>query len=67
MKCMECPIKYVGEKGRIFYTRYEEHIQAIRNNNGNSGFFNHVLSTGHTYGSITDTMNIKSDKHLNTL
>jgi hypothetical protein len=34
------------------------YMQAITNNNGNSRYMNHILSTRHTYGSITDTMNI---------
>jgi hypothetical protein len=71
MKCMDCPLKYIGQTGRTFYTTYEEHIQAIRNNNCNSGYSNNIVSTGHTYWSITNTMNIirtqKKAKHLNTL
>jgi hypothetical protein len=49
MKCMDCPLKDVGQTGRIFYTRYKEHTLEIRNNNDNSGYSNHILSTGHTY------------------
>jgi hypothetical protein len=41
--------------GRTFNIRYKEHIQAIRNNNSNSGYSNHIPNTGHTYGTITDT------------
>jgi hypothetical protein len=33
-------------------------MQKFRNNNGNSGYSNHILSTGHMYGDITDIMNI---------
>jgi hypothetical protein len=70
MKCMDCPLKYVGQTGRIFYTKYKEHTQSIRDNNGNSGYSNYILSTGHLYASITDTMNgtktEKSRKHLIT-
>jgi hypothetical protein len=47
------------------------HIQAIRNKNSNSGYSNHILSMGHAYWSVTDTMKImkieKKGKHLNTL
>jgi hypothetical protein len=71
VKCMDCPLKYAGQTGRIFYSRYKEHIQTIRNNNINSGYSNHILSTRHAYGSITDTMEIMETerklKHLNTL
>jgi hypothetical protein len=41
------------------------------NNNGKSGYSNHILNTGHAYGSIADTIKIieikKKVKHLNTL
>jgi hypothetical protein len=56
------PLKYIGQAGRTFYTRYKEHIQAIRSNNGNSGYSNHVLNTGYAYGSITDTMKIVKNR-----
>jgi hypothetical protein len=50
---------------------HKEHIQTIRNNNSKSGYSNHILSTGHTYGTITNTMKIvktgKKGRHLNTL
>jgi hypothetical protein len=70
MKCLNCPLKYVGQIGRIFNTRYKKHIHAIRSNNANSGYSNHILSTGHTYGTITEygchRMGRKG-RHLNTL
>jgi hypothetical protein len=58
MKHMDCPLKYVGQIGRKFQTRYKEHIRTIRNNNDKSGYSNHILNAGHAYGSITDTMKI---------
>jgi hypothetical protein len=58
MKCIDCPLKYVGQTGRTFNTRYKEHIHDIRSNNSNTGYANHILNTGHTYGTITDTMEI---------
>jgi hypothetical protein len=71
MKCMDCPLKYIEQTGRTFKTRYKEHIQAIRNNNSNSGYSKHILNTGHTCGSITDTMKTlktqRKERHLNTL
>lgn len=61
---MERPLKYTGQTGQTFYTRYEEHIQVIRNSNSNSGYSNHILSTGDIYGCITDTMKIaKTEKN----
>jgi hypothetical protein len=71
MRCMDCPLKYIGQMGRIFKARYKEHIQAIRNNNSNSGYSKHILNTGHTYGSVTNTTKVlktqRKGKHLNTL
>jgi hypothetical protein len=71
MKCLDCPLKYIGQTGRTFHTRYKEHIHAVRNNNSNSGYSNHILNTGHKYGKTTDTMDIirthRKGKHLNTL
>jgi hypothetical protein len=71
MKYLDYPLQYIGQTCREFHTRYREHIQAIRSNNGNSGYSNHILNTGHTYGNITDTMEIikteKKGKHMNTL
>jgi hypothetical protein len=65
------PLKYIGQGGRIFNLRYREHIQAIRSNCSKSGYSNHILNTGHTYGTITDTIDVmrigKKSWHLNTL
>jgi hypothetical protein len=51
-------LKYTGQIGRIFNTRYKDHIQAIRNINSTSGYSNRILNTGHTHRTITDTMDI---------
>jgi hypothetical protein len=71
MKCLDCPLKYIGQTGKTFDIRYKEHIHAIRNNIGNSGYSNHILDTGHTYGTTADTMEIirtgRKGRHLNTL
>jgi hypothetical protein len=71
MKYLDCPLKYIGQTGRTFHTRCKEHTHAIRSNNGNSGYSYHIPNTGHTYGIITDTMDVikKENKgtHLNTL
>jgi hypothetical protein len=71
MKCMDCPLKYVGQTGRTFNTRYKEHIHDNRSNNSNTGHANHILNTGHTYGTITDTMEIiktgRRGRYLNTI
>ena len=38
MKCLDCPLKYVGQTGRTFKIRYKEHIHDIKSNSGNSSF-----------------------------
>jgi hypothetical protein len=67
----ELPLKYIRQTGRSFNARYEEHICDIRHNSSNSGYSNHILNTGHSYGSIRNTMKIikaeRKGKHLNTL
>jgi hypothetical protein len=71
LKCIDYPLKYVGQTGRTFNTRYKEHIHNIRTNNSNTGYANHILNTGHTYGTITDIMEImkieRKGRYLNTL
>jgi hypothetical protein len=70
MKCLDCSLKYVGQTGRTSDTRYKEHIHDIRNNNRNTGYSNHTLNTGHTYGTVTESMEIittgKMGIYLNT-
>jgi hypothetical protein len=70
MKCLDYPLKYVGQTGRMFNTRYKEHIHAVKSNNANSGYSNHILSTGYIYGTITDTVDVirmgRKGRHLNT-
>jgi hypothetical protein len=67
---MDFPLKYIGQTARTFYTRYKEHIEAIRNKS-NLGYSNHILSTGRANGGVTDTMKIMKlegkGKRLNTL
>jgi hypothetical protein len=36
----------------------KEHIHDIRHNNGNTGYSEHMLNTGHTYGTMENTMDI---------
>jgi hypothetical protein len=71
MKFLDCPLKYIGQTGRIFNIRYREHIHEVRTNNSNSGYSNHILGMGHKYGTIKDTMDIVrtggKGRHPNTL
>jgi hypothetical protein len=71
IKCLVCPLKHIGKSGRIFHTIFKEYIQAVRNNNSNSGYSSGALNTGHIYGAVTDTMDIirthKKGRKLNIL
>jgi hypothetical protein len=71
LKCYSYPLKYVGQTGRLFKTRFKEDIQAIRNNEINSTYAQHILNTGHTYGQLDNTMNIlqiaNKGKDMNTV
>lgn len=71
IKCLDCPLKYVGQTGRTFSTKYKEQVQDIKSNNSNSEYSNHILYTGHTCGTIEDTMEIitvgRQKVYLNTL
>jgi hypothetical protein len=46
MNCKDCPMKYTGQTGRTFSTRYKKHIHDIRSNNSRSRHLNHILNTG---------------------
>jgi hypothetical protein len=70
MKCLDCPLKYIRQTGRTLNIRYKEHIQAIRNNNSNLGYSNHILNSGHTWnynghhGYYKNRKKRKTFKHL---
>jgi ribosomal protein S25 len=71
LKCEGCQLKYIGQTGRNFKTRYREHIHAIRTNKPNSRYAQHILDTEHTYGTMQDTMEVlhveRKGPLLNTL
>jgi hypothetical protein len=64
--CRNCNLKYVGQTGRIFRIRY-----TIYGNKTTSRYVQHILDTGHSYGSIKDTLRIlhrnKKGLMMNTL
>jgi hypothetical protein len=69
MKFLDCPLKYIGQAGRTFNVRYKEHVNAISNNNRDSGYSNHILSTyGTTITLAVDILIIgEKGKHFNAL
>jgi hypothetical protein len=58
IKCNSCHLKYIGQAGRNFKTRYKEHIHVIHTNKTTSKYAQHILETGHTYGTIENTLHI---------
>jgi hypothetical protein len=71
LTCKECNQKYIGQTGRTFKTRYNEHIDAIKSNKSTSKYAEHILDNQHSYWTIHDTMDIpcvtKKGEHMNTL
>jgi hypothetical protein len=70
LQCMDCHRQYIGQTGRNFKTRYKEHIREIRNNRETSGYVQHILETGHSFGKMNDIMEIikieQKGSYLNT-
>jgi hypothetical protein len=58
IKCISCHLKYIGQTGGNFKTRYKEHIHAIHTNKTTSRYAQHIFETGHAYGIIENTLNI---------
>jgi hypothetical protein len=71
IKCQSCQLKYKGQSGRNFRTRYKEHTQAICSNKVTSKYVQHILDTQHTYGTMEDTVDIlhieRKGSFINTL
>jgi hypothetical protein len=71
LKFSDCHLQYIGQTGCSFLTRYKEHIRAIKYNKESSGYAQHILNTGHSYGKTEDIMDIikieNKGKHLDTL
>jgi hypothetical protein len=57
LQCADCPLKYIGQTGRTFKTRFKEHVRNIKNGQ-NSKFAQHIVDTTHEYQTIDQTMKI---------
>lgn len=63
--CSSCKALYVGQTGRDFHTRYNEHINAYRTNNySKSAIATHIKDTSHPFHDIASDLHIlhKMDK-----
>jgi hypothetical protein len=54
----DCSQKYMGQTGRMFKTRFKEHIRDIKNNGQNSKFAQHILDTKHEYKTMKQAVKI---------
>jgi hypothetical protein len=71
LTCPDCKKAYVGQTGRNFYTRYNEHKRAFKYNTSQSKFAQHIITKGHTFDCIQNTMEVlhthEKGAYLNTL
>ena len=49
-------MKYKGQTGSSFNTRFQEHLRDFKYRNGKSSFAQHLLENGHAIGPIEDIM-----------
>jgi hypothetical protein len=57
LTCPTCDMKYTGQTGRSFKTRFREHQRVFKHGNGNSSFAQHVLDNRHDFGTMENIMN----------
>jgi hypothetical protein len=58
LTCPDCGTKYVGQTGRPFHVRFQEHFRDFKYNNNKSKFATHLLENNHSIGPINDIMEI---------
>jgi hypothetical protein len=51
-------MKYIGQTGRSFRTRFSEHFRDYKHNNYKSKFAQHLLDSGHSIGPIDNIMEV---------
>ena len=70
LTCPECKKVYVGQTGRNFTIRFQEHINAFKNNSHLSKYAKHLIEQNHTLDSIQNMMQVlqyqNKGPHLNT-
>jgi len=71
LSCPDCSKAYVGQTGRSFLTRFNEHKAAFKTGNQSSNYTKHLTEHSHSFGPIQDTMQIlqcqNKGAHLNTI
>ena len=58
LKCPTCEMKYIGQTGRPFKTRFQEHLRDFKYNNRKSKFAQHLLDTQHSMDEMENTMDV---------
>jgi hypothetical protein len=56
--CPTCNMKYTGQTGSPFKTRFQEHFRDFKNANRKSSFAQHLLDNRQAMGHMTDFMDI---------
>jgi hypothetical protein len=51
-------MKYIGQTGRPFHVRFQEHFRDFKHNNNKSKFAMHLLENKHSIGHINDIMKV---------
>jgi hypothetical protein len=58
LTCPDCNKAYIGQTGRSFAERYNEHKNAFKTNMHSSNYAKHIREQVHTFGPIHETMQI---------
>ena len=58
LTCPDCMMKYVGQTGGLFRTRFSDHFRDFKYANHKSRFAQHLLENGHSIGPIDSIMEI---------
>jgi len=51
-----CQKKYIGQKGRPFHIRFQEHYRDFKYANNKSKFAQHIIEEGHSFGPMNEIM-----------
>jgi hypothetical protein len=71
LTCPDCKKAFVGQTGRNFTIRYNEHKHAFQSNSHSSRFAQHLSEHAHSCGTVNNTMQVlhyqNKGAHLNTI
>jgi hypothetical protein len=64
LTCPSCNKKYIGQTGRPFKIRFQEHFRDFKYRNNKSSFSQHLIENGHSIGPMENIM--ESTIHVTT-